>query len=130
MTDIPEKGKRGAKPKLFPKPETITEMASIGLNKAQIADCLGMSFRTFKNKLDADPDYAMAYRIGKGKGIARVANSLFENAVMSNNFSAQAFYLRCRAKWSDQVEIKHTHEHNLRENAENLRDEVLDAQKR
>ena len=135
MTIVAEKIRKkcGAKPKQFPSADLICEMAKVGLTKMQIAKALGMCFAVFKKKLDTDHAYKAAFEMGKYGGIQKVANAFFVNATLSNNFNAQAFYLRCRDRrnWNDKpLEIKHTHEHNVREDVDKDLSELDNAKKR
>jgi hypothetical protein len=81
--------------------EQVETYASRGLTKQQIADCLGIHYDTLNEKSKAYPDFSEAIKIGQAKGIAHVANLLITSAEQMN-VSAQIFYLKSRAKWSDQ----------------------------
>ena len=92
-----------ARPAWIPTPERIIEvekLASRGLTKEQIADCLGIHYDTLNEKSKAYPEFAEAIKRGQASGIDQVANSLFENA-MKGNVTAQIFFMKARAKWSD-----------------------------
>ena len=54
------------------------KLASLGMNKVQIAQALGMGESTLYEKMDAYPEFADAIKAGKAKGIALVTNKLIE----------------------------------------------------
>lgn len=91
------------KPPWIPSQEDIKkaeEYATLGLTKLQIANCLGISYQTLNEKTKEYEDFADAVKRGQDKGIAMVAAKLVNN-VNLGNVSAQIFYLKARAKWSD-----------------------------
>jgi hypothetical protein len=126
-----KKKKPGPPPMQLPSPETLMEMATLGLNKQQIAYSLAMSYETFKKRLKESPAHDIAYRKGKVLGIQKVANALFDNAIGNNNFNAQAFYLRCKGKWNDRVQVQHNHTHsNARDESNSIAQDYADAKDR
>lgn len=89
--------------------EQIEEIKTLAvfLTQDQIADYLGISKRTFNNMRETDERIDTNYRQGKARGIAKIANGLFQQAV-SGNATASMFYLKTQAGWREQVAIDHT----------------------
>lgn len=81
--------------------DQVESYAALGLNKEQIADCMGICYDTLNEKQKAFPAFAEALKKGKSKGIARAANLLLKHAEMGSVPSV-IFYLKAQAKWSDQ----------------------------
>ncbi len=79
----------------------VTNLAARGLTQEQIGAALGVTIRTITNRLNDDPEFASAYEQGRAKGIAKVANALFKNAVEQNNTAAQIFFLKSRGGWKE-----------------------------
>lgn len=75
--------------------------AALGLNKEQIADCLGIGKTTLYDKSIEYPEFAEAIKIGRSKGIARAANLLIKHAE-TGSVPSVIFYLKAVARWSDQ----------------------------
>ena len=82
----------------------VEKLASIGLNEQQIADSLGISQPTLARRKAKYEDFVEALKRGKAKGIAVVANNLFEQS-KAGNVSAGIFFMKNRAGWSDKQEI-------------------------
>ena len=85
-------------------------LAAQGLSMDQIADCLGISRSALYNRMNEEhPTYTVdivdAIKRGRSKGIATVANALFQSA-KGGNITAQIFYLKNRAPqdWRDRRE--------------------------
>ena len=89
-------------------PEDIERLAAQGLTTKQIADCLGVARSTLYNKMKQELDVMDAIKRGRAKGLADVANALFQSAV-GGNVTAMIYYLKARdpKRWSDrrQTEI-------------------------
>lgn len=81
--------------------EKAESYAALGLTKEQIANCLGISKTTLYDKSIEYPEFADAIKRGLDKGIARMANLLLKHAE-GGNVSSVIFFLKARAKWSDQ----------------------------
>jgi hypothetical protein len=81
--------------------DELESMAARGLNNDQIASSIKLERRYFYAKKANFPEMDEAINRGKAKGILRVANALFENAIVSNNVTAQIFFLKARAGWRD-----------------------------
>lgn len=91
-------------PRIAITPEIIDKaekLASRGLTMEQIAHSIGMGVSTLYDKKVDAPELLEAIKKGRAKGIATIANCLFENA-KSGNVVAQIFYLKCRAKWKEE----------------------------
>ena len=92
------------RPPWIPTAEAISQAetyASRGLTKLDIATALGISYETLNEKSKEYAEFSEAINRGRAKGIAHVANLLIKNAELMNA-SAQIFYLKAVAKWTDQ----------------------------
>lgn len=73
---------------------TVEMMATVGIDHDTIARVIGKSkptlYKYFRDELD----------MGKAKTTTRIAESLIMSA-LAGNTTAQIFYLKCRAGWSD-----------------------------
>ncbi len=98
--------KMKTKPTIKLDPADVERLAEQGLTLEQIASSLGVSYSTLNRRKQETEDLEEALKRGREKGIAKVTNALFENA-MSGNVTAQIFYLKCRAGWSttDKLEV-------------------------
>ena len=85
----------------------IEQFAALGLTREQVAHNLGFSFKTW-TRYNKDGSLEEAYTRGKSKGIAVIANALFEKAKKGNT-TAQIFFLKCNG-WKEEssVEVKNT----------------------
>jgi DNA-binding XRE family transcriptional regulator len=81
--------------------EKVEGYAALGLTKEQIANCLGISYQTLNEKSKEYPEFAEAIKTGLDKGIARMANLLIKHAE-AGSVPSVIFFLKARAKWSDQ----------------------------
>ncbi|QBQ56488.1 DNA-binding protein [Nitrosococcus wardiae] len=84
----------------------VEELASCGLTHEQIAAALGISESTLYKHKTLNPEIAEAIKRGQAKGLAHVANALFNKAV-KGNVTAMIFYLKNRAPtlWKDKPDI-------------------------
>lgn len=81
-------------------------LASRGLTLEQIAAALGISTDTLGRRRKTDKALEHAILSGQAKGIAKVANALYEQA-MGGNTTAAIFYLKARAGWTDKLDLTH-----------------------
>jgi len=88
-------------------PEQIVQVETLSavLTQAQIGDYLGISERTFRQRMWDDPDVAAAYSRGRAKTIGSVAKNLVMQAI-DGDVNAQKFYLLSQAGWR----VTQTHE--------------------
>ncbi len=82
----------------------VEKLAAIGLNESQVADALGISVPTLERRKKDSEDFVSALKRGKAKGIAKVANNLFEQS-KNGQVSAGIFFMKNRAGWSDKQEL-------------------------
>ncbi|HMN81690.1 MAG TPA: helix-turn-helix domain-containing protein [Burkholderiaceae bacterium] len=61
--------------------ELARKVARLGAIDAEIADCLGVSLRTYWNWRAEHPELARAVKLGKAEPDARVERSLYQRAV-------------------------------------------------
>ena len=80
--------------------EAAEESAARGLSESQVADALGVSRATLLRRKKDDEAFDAAVKRGKGRGIQRISNALFEAAI-EGSVPAMIFYLKARAGWSD-----------------------------
>ncbi len=85
-------------PDMIIKAETL---AARGLTMEQIAYSIGMGTSTLYDKAKENLELSEAIKRGKAKGIASIANALFESA-LNGNTTSMIFYLKCRAKWREE----------------------------
>ena len=83
--------------------ERAEAYASQGLTSEQIALALGIGQSTLYDKQNEFKEFAEAIKRGKGRGIQRVTNKLYEKALEGDN-TAMIFYLKNRAGWQDKIE--------------------------
>lgn len=86
----------------------IEKLAARGLNKTQIAHCLGLGNSKFWKLIKYQSQVSQAIKAGRAEGINKVADALFENATTNNNFQAQQFFLKVRdpKRWNETQQIK------------------------
>jgi len=104
------KGKAAVRTELdWSSPVLLAELEDLtrcGLTDGQVAHCLNVSAPTLqKHKLESE-EVSNALQRGRSKGIQRVANRLFEDA-LEGNTTAQKFYLQAVGAWriSDQATV-------------------------
>jgi IS30 family transposase len=88
-------------------PQKVEQFASRGLSTTQIAHNLGVGRSTLYDHMRENSAISDAIDRGRAKGIAAVANALFEAAVTRGNYQAQQFYLRNRdpERWKDRTDL-------------------------
>lgn len=87
--------------------DKIESYAALGLTREQVAHNLGFSFKTW-TRYNKNGSLEEAYTRGKSKGIAVIANALYQKAKQGNT-TAQIFFLKCNG-WKEEssVEVKNT----------------------
>jgi hypothetical protein len=104
--------KRGrGRPRIELGEEEIQQVEKLAayLNQAQIADVLGISERTLRDRIATDEAFFAAYKRGRARAIAEVAQSLI-NTARNGSVPAAIFYLKTQAGWRDtsRVELEHS----------------------
>ena len=90
----------------------VEKLASIGLNEGQVAEALGINRKTLVARKHKYKEFSEALKGGQAKGIATVANNLFEQS-REGNVSAGIFFMKNRAGWSDKIDQNTTHEGDI-----------------
>ena len=87
--------------------EELYNLARIGLSEAQVAQALGISQSTMTRRKQSDAEFDKALKDGQQAGITAVTSALFNGATNADkpSTSAQIFYLKNRARWSDRQEM-------------------------
>ena len=95
------------RPKIPISLKQVEALAAQGLTRKQIAESLGISPATVYDRQRKDEDFKAAIKRGKAKGIAKVSNALFQQAI-KGNITAQIFYLKTQAGWKekDRLDVK------------------------
>ena len=95
------------RPKIPISLKQVEALAAQGLTRKQIAEALGISPATVYDRQRKDEDFKAAIKRGKAKGIAKVSNALFQQAI-KGNITAQIFYLKTQAGWKekDRLDVK------------------------
>jgi len=93
-----------------PSLDVIEELAARGLNNEQIGAAFGVSHDTIRNRTLDTPGFHDAVMRGRSRGVANVANAIYENA-MKGDTIAQIFFLKAIGKWNDragmEIHVKH-----------------------
>lgn len=100
--------RKAGRPRLDLTPEQkeqVEKLAAV-LTQEQIADFLGISERTLRNRITDDPEIAAAYARGRARAIGNVAKGLLQQAI-EGNVRAMEFYLRTQAGWEETTVAKH-----------------------
>lgn len=86
--------------------DLVERMAAVGLTFKQIAAFFGMSELELKRRKKASERLDQAIEQGKAKGVAKVANTLFDLAITDKNIIATLFYLKTVGGWREADKIK------------------------
>ena len=84
------------------------KLAAQGLTLEQIAQVLGITYKTLNEKKKEFSDLSDAIKRGQAKGIAQVSNKLYGKALEGDN-TAMIFYLKNRDPENWQDVSKHDH---------------------
>ncbi len=87
--------------------EVAYNAASRGMTKEQIAQQIGIGYRTLFEKIEEYPQLLQAIKEGQANGIGDITNALYQSA-LDGNTTAQIFYLKNRAGWKDKQEVEHS----------------------
>jgi len=125
---VTKKSNKVGRPKLVVTKEMCERAeayASQGLTQEQIAAVMGMATSTLYDKQNEFKEFGEAIKRGKGRGIQRVTNKLYEKALEGDN-TAMIFYLKNRAGWQDKIEKETIVEHKQVIDLTRISDEELD----
>jgi hypothetical protein len=86
--------------------DQVEKLAAV-LNQDQLADFLGMSPRTFRERMTDTPEVSAAYKKGRSAGVASVATGLLKQA-RDGNTTAAIFYLKTQAGWREKDTLEVT----------------------
>jgi hypothetical protein len=88
--------------------EELYSLAKIGLSEAQVAQSLGISQSTMTRRKQSDAEFDQALKDGQQAGITAVTSALYTGATNADkpSTSAQIFYLKNRARWSDRSDVE------------------------
>lgn len=81
--------------------ELVKALSGFGIRSDAIAKKIGIAPKTLRKHYRCELD------LGEVDAIHTVANALFKNAVTNENVSAQIFFLKARAGWSEKFELDH-----------------------
>lgn len=84
----------------------IETLAGKGLTERQIGQYCGYCQGHWNTLRRKNPEINAAIDKGRAKMIVKVADALIDNAIEEKNVTAQIFFLKAQAGWSDKVEIK------------------------
>lgn len=84
----------------------IETLAGKGLTERQIGQYCGYCQSHWNTLRRKNPEINAAIDRGRAKMIVKVADALIDNAIEEKNVTAQIFFLKAQAGWSDKVEIK------------------------
>lgn len=81
----------------------VEYFASIGLNLGEIAGALGISRATLDRRREVDAEIDERISMGRGKGVAQVAEALVKNA-LGGDTSAQKIFLNSVGGWAKKTQ--------------------------
>ena len=95
------------RPKIELTEEQIAHIEKLApvLTQEQLADFLGISDRTFRNKMWEDERVYAAYKRGRGDAVANVGKNLIQQA-LDGNTTAAIFFLKTQAGWREKQELE------------------------
>lgn len=80
--------------------ELVRQLVMVGVSHEQIAMAIGIGARTLYRYFREELDTAAC------QANAKVAQSLFHNAVVENNVAAQIFWMKTRAGWKEAQRVE------------------------
>jgi hypothetical protein len=85
----------------------VERLASTGLNLIQIGQVLGYSERAMFNYKKKYPELDAAWRRGKYKAIAQMANVIYKNAIEKEETAAAKYWLDRQGgtSWKDAIDV-------------------------
>jgi len=83
---------------------TAEKMAALGLNKKQIALCLGIGYSTMFTKLDEYPELREAIEVGAAKGVAKAA-SMLQERMKTDTRAILAYLARQDRSWAPNAQV-------------------------
>jgi hypothetical protein len=94
---------KGGRPQFVFEQDQIANLEQLAsyLTKGQLADYYGISENTFRAVEERQPEVFEAYKKGRAKQTARMAQNLVQMA-MAGNVTAAIFYLKTQAGWKEQ----------------------------
>ena len=98
----------------------VNALASVGTPQDQIAIVVGITKNTLLKHYRKELDAAMTM------ANAKVAQSLFQQATAGNT-SAAIFWLKCRAGWVDKQSIEHSGQIQVKQQLNELLDEISEG---
>lgn len=107
------------KPKIEIDIAQVEQLASQGLSQQQIADSLGISERTLRNRKRESTEVAEAIKRGKAKGVAFVTNKLMQS-IKKGNIAAMIFFLKTQGGWHEKQMLDVTTHDEMPEGLESI----------
>lgn len=83
--------------------QSIETMSGYGLPVEKIAAILGISERTFHNRIKLTPEGVCAVLKGRSKAEHNVTATAYELATSGKCPTMTIFWLKCRARWKDET---------------------------
>lgn len=105
-----EEKNKGGRPPVVLSPEQVAQVEALSayLSVEQIADYLGIAHNTFTDIRERQPAVFEAYKRGRAKAIAVIAQKGIIQQAQEGNVAAACFYLKTQAGWREKQEIEHT----------------------
>lgn len=100
VMESPAKKKRVGRPEIKIDYQKAEALAARGMDKKDIALCLGMKPSTLQLHQKKDSKFQAALDRGQAAGIAAVTGQLLKG-INLGNMTAIIFYLKCRAHWKE-----------------------------
>lgn len=103
--------KKTGRPKKTLTPEQMAQLEALAafLTLEQIADYFGISDKTLRNRIADDPAVSTAYKKGRQRVIAEIAQNVVNKAREGDN-ACMFFFLKTQAGWRETQAIEHSGE--------------------